>query len=122
MIELPHLIASIRQYRYRYESERELQEGLERVLFAYAEQWRCGPLEREFRFSPQDRADFFLDGIAIEVKIAGPLGNVTRQLFRYAQHPAVRAILLVTSRSRHGNMPSEMNGKPVHILVLPAIV
>lgn len=73
--------------------------------------------EREHRLSAKDRPDFFVDGLAIEVKIKGTLTEVTRQLARYAAHVAVREVLLVTSRLQLASVPRTLNGKPVHVSV-----
>ena len=57
--------------------------------------------------------------IAMEIKIKGATADVRRQLWRYAEHEAVRAILLVTTRSlQAAQIPEEMNGKPVRVLCL----
>jgi hypothetical protein len=65
----------------------------------------------------EDRVDFFYGGVAIEVKVDGSTSEVTAQLQRYALHPSVREILLVTTRSRH-TVPAELGGKPVTVLLL----
>jgi hypothetical protein len=44
---------------------------------------------------------------------------VTRQLHRYAGHEAVKALVLVTSRRRLGNLPATLRGKPVEVVVVP---
>jgi hypothetical protein len=100
-------------YRYTHASERDLQDGLAQVLSL-----RGIRFDREVRLSDEDRPDFMVDGIAVEVKVDGSLSAVTRQLHRYAQHKPVRAVLLVTSLQRLANLPTEMNGKPVAVLAL----
>ena len=64
------------------------------------------------------RLDFFLDGLAIEVKIDGSLSALTRQVHRYAQHSAVTGIIVVTSLPRLKHLPDAINGKPVRFVVV----
>jgi hypothetical protein len=103
---------ALRSHRFRCDSEADLQEGISRVLT------EAGlPHRREHHLGP-DRVDFFLAGIALEVKIDGSLSAVTRQLHRYAQHPDVHSVLLVTTRALHDRMPVAMCGKPVAVIHL----
>lgn len=111
------LSRTLRSHRFTFPSEYVLQEGIARVLLDAGI-----PHEREHGLG-RDRVDFFLDfqpegGIALEVKIDGSLSSVTRQLHRYAQHPDVRAIVLVTTRAMHDRMPPEMGGKPLLVIHL----
>lgn len=60
------------------------------------------------------RLDFLTDGgLAIEVKLHGSTPNLLRQLHRYAQLDEVQSILVVTSRHRLAQIPTELDGKPV---------
>lgn len=90
--------------RFRFTCETDLQNAIAETL---------PTAKREHRLSERDRADFLVDGVAVEVKVDGSLGAVTRQLFRYARHETVKAIVLVTSRAKHLRMPRSMVGKPV---------
>jgi hypothetical protein len=119
---------------FLFSTEDELQRGLA-IVFTAEEM----AFERERRLTPQDRADFILwEGekvgpveevppaavpmprwLALEVKVDGSLSAVTRQLHRYAQHPQVDALLLVTTRAQHLRLHGEtMNGKPVRVHVV----
>jgi hypothetical protein len=100
-------------YRYSFTNERALQDGIAQALYQRGIQF-----DREVRLSDEDRPDFMVDGIAVEVKVDGSLSAVTRQLQRYAQHKRVRALLLVTSLGRLANLPEELSGKPVVALSL----
>lgn len=75
----------------------------------------------EYELSKRDRVDFFLPsmGLAIECKVDGGTAEVVRQLDRYASHDVVRALLLVTTRMRHGvQIPSTLRDKTVTTVVL----
>ncbi len=105
---------ALRNYRYSFVEEKKLQAGVELALLeqGYA-------FQREFRLSTHDIVDFLVEpGIALEVKIAGGLSAVTRQIHRYAQHDQVAALVLVTTWARHGDLPDTLNGKPVRVVML----
>lgn len=94
--------------------ESAVQEGVANVL-----SWGETAYEREVRLSDADRIDFLLaDGTGIEVKVAGSLPALLRQLQRYAQHDRVRALLVVTTRTRLMALPEMLSGKPVAVASL----
>lgn len=99
-------------YRYSFEDELELQNGIAAALAA-----NDIPFEREYRLDKKDRPDFYCpgSGIVIEVKIQFSRTQVLRQLHRYTSHSEVRSVLLVTSRSCHG-LPEYLNGKNIVVL------
>ena len=109
----------------RHADERELQERIA-VALARATGIPGGvdDVTREHRLDARSRPDFLVwtgaaTGIAVEVKIAGSPQDVLRQLLRYAEHPAVSGVLLVTTRSRHrGIVPAELLGKPAACLCI----
>ncbi|MCK4815729.1 hypothetical protein KA005_08165 [bacterium] len=72
--------------------------------------------ESEYRFTSKDIADFFIDGIAIEVKIKGSASEIFKQCERYCQFEDVRELILITNRSM--GFPEEINGKPCYVLNL----
>lgn len=95
--------------------ESELQIAIENRLH-----WASISYEREHRFTPQDRVDFFLTngGIAVECKVKGASAAIIRQLDRYMAQESVRGILLITTKMQHrATMPSQLQGKPVKVLV-----
>jgi hypothetical protein len=100
--------AALQRRRFRFDDEKELQASISCVLtmdgIAH---------EREVTLAPGDIIDFLADGVGVEVKIKGSLGDVTRQLLRYAQSDRVRELVLVSTLMRLGNQPSTMNGKPL---------
>lgn len=111
VVGLDRAAEAVRGHAYRFTSERELQDGLARVLD------RLGvAVHREHSLNAKDRPDFFLEGgLVVEVKCDGSPADLVRQVFRYAQHPAVHAILVVVSLRRLTALPSTMNDKPVRV-------
>lgn len=101
-------------YGYRFHSEADLQQGLERVLVQHKV-----PHVREANLSTGDRVDFLLPaaGVGIEVKVGGSWPALVRQLHRYANAAEISSLLVVTSRARlQVDLPSTIAGKPVRAL------
>lgn len=74
-------------------------------------------LAEEYSLDPKNRLDFFLSGIAIEVKInKGSAKSIYKQCERYCQFPEVQILILVTNRAM--GFPPELNGKPCYIVSL----
>lgn len=101
-------------YRFRFVSERDLQDGIERALIAAGISY-----EREAALSDPDRPDFLVgDGIAVEVKIKGSLSELIRQAARYASHQRIGSILVVGTPRWLPRVPDALSGKPVRSLRL----
>ena len=109
--ELSHLLTG---YRFRFASEKDLQNGIEAILT------QAGiPYHRETSLSAPNRPDFMIEnGIALEVKIKGSLANLLRQANRYAQHEEVQSILIVGTPHWFSKIPSSLSGKPIRSLRL----
>lgn len=73
-------------------------------------------LRREYRLGQHDIADFFGDGLAVEVKIKGGRRNIFRQLERYAGHSQVERLLLVTNVPM--GLPPSILDKPINVFNL----
>ena len=101
---------------FRFTSEDELHGGIEAVLH------QAGfPVEHEVRLAC-GRLDFRVGRIAIEVKINGGVSPLLRQLHRYATACDLDALLVITTRRRLlAGLPSHMNGKPIHGLLIGGI-
>jgi hypothetical protein len=69
--------------------------------------------EREVRLNAEDRPDFMVEYVAVEVKVGGSASAVLRQLHRYAQHNCVKEILLVSTLANHIGLTESFNGKPI---------
>ena len=103
---------AISRFTYNFSDEDEFQVGISKALRIAGLEFR-----REVILSKRDRIDFLLDdGIGIEVKIDGSISALTRQLFRYAELPAINGLLVAVSLNRLANLPTEINGKPVQCL------
>lgn len=99
--------------KFHYKDEKELQHGIGLVLTELGVDWKA-----EVVLTPKDRIDFMVGEIGIEVKVDFPEAAVTRQLWRYAQHDKIKALILVTTRSKHRDLPAEINGKPLFVVWL----
>jgi hypothetical protein len=73
---------------------------------------------REHRLGAHARLDFLAEGgVAIEVKMnSGAPAAIVRQLERYAAHPEVKALILVTNRAVA--LAATIGGKPAHYVSL----
>ena len=88
-ITLNAIANHLSRYAYRYSSEVRLHESLAKVLedhgFAF---------ERERILNAKNRADFWVGGIVIEVKIAGSMSEALGQVDRYINLPDVKGVIL----------------------------
>jgi hypothetical protein len=116
ILSAPGICRLIHSTKFSYSNEYDLQRGIEQILKAQGVD-----VQREVRLGTKgkDRLDFLVSGgIAIEVKIAGSLAAITRQLFRYADQDRVSQLILVTTRTQHRVLPQIINGKPLYIVSL----
>lgn len=107
-------------YRYRFDSETKLHEGM-------AEALKNGGIafEQEVVAGAADRFDFKLDGgIVVEAKIKGSFAKALEQCSRYAEREDVTAVVLAASRfwAGAGGVPTELAGKPFVMVKLQARV
>ena len=101
-------------YRYRFTSEKELQDGIETAL----QQNHLAYL-RETALSTPDRPDFLVEaGIAIEIKIKGTMAELLRQASRYAAHPDITGILVIGTPHWLPRVPIALCEKPVRAVRL----
>jgi len=103
------IAALLRGYRFSFTTEDELQQAIAQVMFE-----RGVTFEREHRLSGADRIDFLISGgLGIEVKIDGATNALLRQVHRYVQHDAIKALVVVVSRTRLAGLPTEIGRKPI---------
>lgn len=99
------IASHLASYAYRYSNEARLHENLGKVLthhgFAF---------EHERVLDARNRADFWLDGIVIEVKVDGSMADALRQVGRYINLPDVQGVILAAT-PRWGASP--LVDKPV---------
>ncbi len=109
------LAAEIMKHRFRYGNEIELQDGLAALLT------RNGLVfEREVRLDAKDRIDFMIaPDIGLEVKCKGRLGDVHRQIVRYARQPRIHTLMLVTDRHQlTQGLPDTLHGTTLVVVSL----
>lgn len=112
------VVTSALRARYRFIHEKELQRGigiqLARAKITYAP---------EVRLSDDDRIDFLIGDLGVEVKIKGSQKDVIEQLLRYAQHERIGSLLLVTTRLQHlVDFPATLHDKPCASLYIGPFV
>jgi hypothetical protein len=113
MTTLDQVLAVIRGHRFRYSDEEELQEGIAAALTAASLD-----VEREVRLDDHDRIDILVGTIGIEVKVAGSAESALAQLQRYATHPEIEHLVLITSQWQR--LPKVAGTKPLTTVSLAA--
>jgi hypothetical protein len=107
------IVTAVAGCKFLFSTEEELQHGLEYAFGQVGLEFF-----REERLSDGDRIDFLVSRIGVEVKIGGSLAALAAQLLRYAQSPRLDALVLVTARRQHDNLPETLNGKPLTVIVV----
>jgi hypothetical protein len=109
------IVEALEQHQFSYNNEWELQAGIAKVLTETGLEFK-----KEVKLGPKQRIDFLLpeEKIGIEVKIDGALGTVTRQLWHYMDSDQIEAVILVTTRHVHQNLPLGMKGKLLRVVYL----
>jgi hypothetical protein len=106
----------IGRHRYRFSNERDLQDGIQRVL-----ELNSIGHSREYRLTGHDIVDFLVGDVGIEVKVSGSPVQVYRQLARYAESEEIAGLILVTARTQLS--PAKIIlGKPVKTVKLGAFL
>lgn len=99
--------------RFHWRGEKDLQDGIEFVLRGESIGY-----EREHKLGSLGVIDFLVGRVGVEVKIKGQASSVIAQLKRYASHPEVDELLLVTGRMQLTRMPDHIDGVPLHVVAL----
>jgi hypothetical protein len=108
IIEIIRLVSSARMPLH---NEKELQKYIGNVFFKQEISF-----EREYKLDDDNIPDFFIDGIAIEVKIKGSKRAIYKQCERYCKFETVKTLILVTNRSM--GFPKQINGKDCYVVLL----
>lgn len=103
--------------RFSHVDEAGLQDAIETLLLMG---YPSTSVVREARIGAGERIDFLVDGTGIEVKVAGSVASVMRQLRRYANTRQVDELVLVTTKVAHRELHGvTLSGVPVSV-VIPA--
>jgi hypothetical protein len=109
-LQLRILETVLRRFSYRYSDEVQLHTAIAQVLTSENLEFA-----REHRLDAKSRADFWMAGVLIEVKVDGSLSEALRQVDRYCVYRAVTGVLLATTL-RWGDQPlknkATLRGKP----------
>ena len=112
---LDRVMGLLDRYEFSSREERRIQDAIAEILVVNEI-----PFKREVVLSPGNRPDFMVEGVALEVKVGGSIAEVLRQMQRYASEPAVKAVLLVTTRTQHMRARvGQLAGKPVGVFLVP---
>lgn len=105
----------VRAHRFAFRDEREFQEGIADALRS----WGIAA-ERECVLADgAGRIDLRVGRVGVEVKVAGSVPQVLRQLGRYARSGRFDELVLVTVCAAHTRVPEAVAGIPV--LVVPIL-
>ncbi|RNL66272.1 hypothetical protein EFK50_01195 [Nocardioides marmoriginsengisoli] len=110
---LDQVISTLTGYRYAYTDEHALHRGIDAALTVAGIQF-----VPEVNLSSRDRIDYVAGTVGIEVKVKGSTAALRRQLTRYATHPTIQQLLVVTTLRRHRELPTSISGIPVTVLVV----
>jgi hypothetical protein len=109
---LDAVVRALTSVHFNFATEDDLQAGISEALASLAH-------EREVALDGAGRIDFMVGAVGVEAKIKGGISALTRQLARYAQHPRVQALVVVTAKEQHKlQIPGSLNAKPVRVVCL----
>lgn len=94
-------------------TERQLQDAVASVLVEHGLD-----VKREVYLEDASRIDLLVGDIGIELKIDGSNTALIRQLDRYAHHPRIGSLILVTTRRRHRDIVAINFGVPFSVHVV----
>jgi hypothetical protein len=111
--DLANLCKVFSAYRYNFQDETSLQEGMAIALTRHAIDF-----EREVRLDAKNRPDFMIGSVAVEVKIKGSFAEFLRQAHRYLALEQITALIVVGTPKWMPAVPTTMLGKPVYTVRL----
>lgn len=111
-MEFEHNIVNIlNSYKFPINTEKELQECIKTIFNDNGIKF-----QKEYRLDEKSIVDFYINGIAIEIKIKGSAKNIYRQCVRYCENEKVKTLILVSSKSM--GFPEEINNKSCYFVNL----
>ena len=108
---LAQVNACLRYRRFDMHNEKVLQRQIEIAL-----QTAGLPYQREARLNESNIIDFLIGSVGLEIKIKGGNKAIYQQCLSYCGFPQLSTLLLAPNRQIM--LPSQLNGKPAHILNL----
>lgn len=84
-------VSVLSNYSINFNDEKDLQESIFKIMLNYFN------IQKEYSLEPYGIVDFFIEGVAIEVKIKGQKAKIYRQCRDYCKHPDVTHLLLVST-------------------------
>jgi hypothetical protein len=107
---ITQIIQTIKNSKFPLHDEKELQAAINEKLNIFP-----GKI-REFELSKSSVVDFFINGIAIEVKIKQSARSIYRQCQKYCKHESVKSLILITNRTM--GFPDTIEDKPCYLIIL----
>ncbi len=105
------IVNLLSKFKFPLADEKKLQSAIQSILDKNKIKY-----QREYRLDNRNIPDFFIDGIAIEIKIKGGAKSIYRQCERYCSFDSVTNLILITGRSM--GFPEEINGKSCYVIKL----
>lgn len=122
--QVNQIAVHLRTFRLRFGTEADLQEDVWMALDGESDDnLDSGDLMPEYNLGAAGRIDFyFQSGIGVECKVQGNKAAVLSQLLRYADHPLITGLVLVTRCRQHTNFPDTLRGKPLAIVWVAGVL
>ncbi len=97
-------VSILSNYSINFNDEKDLQESIFKIM-----QNNFKNIHKEYSLEPYGIVDFFIEGVAIEVKIKGQKAKIYRQCRDYCKHQEVSHLLLVSTNPL--SLPEVVEGK-----------
>lgn len=104
------LVRVLSRHRFDLADEKACQAEIHTVL---TEAFPERSVQRERHVGLAEIVDFYVDGVAIEVKMnRAQAAAIIRQIKRYAKRPDVTAVIVATNKALQ--LPKAIEGKPIY--------
>src|SRR5271166_5168093 len=111
MVDVQTILKLFSSHQFSLNTEEDLKIQMKKVLDDNKIEF-----VKEYVLDKKNRPDFFIEGIAVEVKIKGAAKAIYRQCERYCGFEEVKSLILVTNRSM--GFPETINEKPCYVVSL----